>query len=113
MGVVCLSRSHDKRGNPKAVKFSNTVTEFPDFSRFDEDNGGSGNRTAKSSGHKFTSSGHAGSSPGHSPGHQAHHVVLGHGGAGGQYNRTVPDGESGHGKNDVSRKSSNERQSQH
>ena len=117
VGVSPLFRSHDKRGNPKAVKFSNTVTEFPDYSRFDEETTSSsgGSRTSKSSGHKYTS-GHSGSSPGHSPGHQAHHSVLGHGsgssGGGpiGQYNdRTVPDGESGHSKNDITRKSSNEK----
>lgn len=76
----------------KAVKFANTVTEFP--SRFDEDS-----RTTKSTAHKFGSS-HPGamnhSSPGHSPGHVPGHASLG------QYNndRTVPDGESGHGKSD-------------
>lgn len=102
MGVVC--RSHDKRAIPKAVKFSNTITEFPDYSRFDEEG-----RGAKPSGHKF-SSGHSGaanhSSPGHSPGHS----VLGHGNLG-QYNdnRTALEGESGHGKNDTTRKLSAEK----
>jgi hypothetical protein len=95
MGVV-FSRSHDKRGvAPKAVKFASVVTEFP--SRFDDDN----RTVSKPSGHTF-SSGHSGSnhsSPGHSPGHS----VPGHNNSG-QYDRTVPDGESRHSKQDSTRK---------
>lgn len=84
----------------KAVKFANTVTEFP--SRFDEDS-----RTAsKSVAHKFGSGAQNHSSPGHSPGHVPGHASLGHASLG-QYNdRTVPDGESGHGKSDNIRKTS-------
>ena len=117
------SRSHDKRGVvPKAVKFAPTVTEFPS-SRFDEDSSSSNSRTgAKSSGHKFAS-GHSSSSGGgnsggggggggthSSPGHSPGHSVPGHNNLG-QYNdRTVPDGESGHGKSDTtSRKLSAEK----
>lgn len=96
-------RSHDKRG-PKAVKFSNTITEFPDYSRFDEDS----RATSKPPGHKFSAS-HPGSgvvnhsSPGHSPGHS----VPGHNNLG-QYNdnRTAPEGDS---RNDGTRKLSAEK----
>ncbi len=77
----CGHRSHDKRGvAPKAVKFSNTVTEFP--SRFDED---STRTVPKPPGHKFSSGAASHSTgPGHSPGHSVpghnpgHSSIPGH-----------------------------------
>ncbi len=90
------------------VKFSNTVTEFPEYSRFDEEN-----RAGKiSGGHKHSpvhSSTGLHPSPGHSPGHGYMNNVVG----GGQFNdRSVPDGEPGQSKtdgNNISRKSSAEK----
>ena len=73
------------------MKFSNTVTEFPEYSRFEEES-----RTpAKSSGHKY--SGPPGAVNHSNPGRTTGHNSLG------QYDfdRTGPDGESGHSKADM------------
>lgn len=124
---VLMCRSHDRRVAPKAVKFSSTVTEFPDYSRYDEE-AWSGGVTSKSGpSHKYSPS-HSGAvnhaSQSHGSGHSSGHSNIGHSGSGhaslghsasghaslGQHvDRSIPDGEPGHGKSDT-RKSSTEKQ---
>ena len=102
-GSLPLRRSHERRTVTKAVKFSNTVTEFPDYSRFDDDN-----RTVvpKITGqHNKYSTGHTAAVNHSSPAHS----VPGHSNLGQHSDRSMPDGESGHGKNDISRKSSGDK----
>ena len=97
-------RSHDRRTAPKAVKFSNTVTEFPHY----EEEGWSGGAiiTKPVQSYKY--------SPPHSVNHSVNHSSSahssGHGHSLGQHaDRSIPDGEVGLRKLDV-RKTSADKQ---
>lgn len=98
---VCVRRSHERRVVPKAVKFSSTVTEFPNYSSYDEEAWSVGMPSKLVSAHKYSPS-HSGTS------HGSGHSSLGHSGPGhstsGHASGQRNDSELGHSKSD-SRKS--------
>ena len=100
-----MCRSHDRKAVTKAVKFASTVTEFPDYSSYD-DEAWSGNMVSKSvPTHKHNSvhSGSGGSHSGvsHGAGHSSSNQSPGHSSSG-PHDRNIS--ELSHSKTD-SRKS--------
>lgn len=93
--VTC--RSHDRRSAPKAVKFSNTVTEYPHYDENGWSSGGVVTKPVQS--HKYSPS-HTVNHVVNSPTHSSAHSVGQHA------DRIIPDGEMGL----VKLKSSNDKQ---